>query len=64
MDDFRIHPLLFGLIMVALLFFAIEDLDGVTDQYRKMAEQAIAECEATLPRNQTCEVVITAEVKE
>jgi len=54
------------LLIITLLFgvFVGSELTKKEQTTYSMVVKAVEECEATLPRNQQCEVVITARVKE
>jgi len=57
--DFIGLIIMFGLGFLAGAFTVINDNKTINEAYT-----AIAECESTLPRDQTCKYVITAEVAE
>ena len=64
-----IIKLAFGGVIVSVILIAVLIGLGVNavinpNEYQIKAEEAVAQCEAELPRNQTCEVIISAKPKK
>jgi len=63
--DFDCGVLGFLVGIVAMLLFMIVLYQGSDMQNLEMSSMKVKrECEASLPRNQSCEVVVTARIKD
>jgi len=62
MRDQFVNGIIFGMIVSGLIFAIF--LDATNMPFPREISQPLRACEADLPRDQKCEIVITAKVKE